>query len=66
MTLVLIMKRSDEYKLLAKGVLERASHERDPTLKASWKSLAESYLRLAVQTEEKISAKGDDDPIRDR
>jgi hypothetical protein len=52
------MKRSEEYKQLAKDVLERARHEQDPTVKAGWESLAEGYLRLAEQSDEKISAKG--------
>jgi len=59
------MKRSDQYKELAKVALNRAGHEHDPTVKAGWKNLAEMYSRLADQSEEKISAKGKDDPILD-
>jgi len=60
------MKRSDEYKELAKGAIERARYEQDPTIKGSWETLAQSYFRLAEQSEEKISAKGKDDLILDR
>jgi hypothetical protein len=59
------MRRSDEYKQLARAALERARYEQDLTMKASWKTLAESYLRLAEQSEEKVSAKGKHDPIID-
>jgi len=55
---VTIMKRSDEYKHLARVALERARYEHDTTIKTSWETLAESYFRLAEQSEEKISAKG--------
>jgi hypothetical protein len=60
------MKRSDEYKQLAKGVLERARNEQDRTVKAGWENLAETYFRLAEQSEEKGSAKGKPDPILDQ
>ena len=59
------MKRSDEYKQLAKDVLERARHEQDRAVKAGWESLAATYFRLAEQSEEKITAKGKSDPILD-
>jgi len=57
------MKRSDEYKRLAKGVLERARREQDRTVKAGWENLAETYVRLAEQSEEK--GDGDDNSILD-
>ena len=58
------MKRSDEYKQLAKDVLERARREQDRTVKAGWETLAETYFRLAEQTEEEGDGKGD--PFLDR
>jgi len=51
------MKRSDEYKQLAKDVLERARREQDRTVKAGWENLAETYFRLAEQTEEEGTGK---------
>jgi hypothetical protein len=61
------MKRSDEYKQLAKGVLERARHEQNRTVKAGWKNLAEMYFRLAEQSEENVgSEKRKGDPILDQ
>jgi hypothetical protein len=57
------MKRSDEYKRLAKDVLERARREQDRAVKAGWENLAETYVRLAEQSEEK--GDGDDNSILD-
>ena len=62
---VMTMKRSDEYKQLAKDVLERARHEQDGTVKAGWKNLAEAYFRLAAQNEEEGNGKGETDTILD-
>ena len=45
------MSRADEYKYLAARVLEAARNEQSLVVKAGWKSLAESYLRLAEQCE---------------
>jgi hypothetical protein len=59
------MKRSDEYKHLARAALERARYEQDKTMKASWKNLADAYFLLAEQSEEKVSAKGKGDQILD-
>jgi len=59
------MKRSDEYKQLAKEVLERARRERDGTVKAGWKNLAETYFRLAEQNEEEGDGKDKGDTILD-
>jgi len=59
------MKRSDEYKQLAKDVLERARREQDQSVKAGWENLAETYFRLAEQIEKNASPKRKDDPILD-
>ena len=39
---MMTMKRSDEYKQLAKDVLDRARREQDRTVKAGWENLAET------------------------
>ena len=57
------MKRSDEYKQLAKDVLARARREQDRTVKAGWENLAETYFRLSAQSKEK--GDGDNDSILD-
>jgi len=51
---------------MAKDVLERARREQDRTVKAGWENLAETYFRLAEQTEEQGNGKGDGDPVLDR
>ena len=63
MARMMTMKRRDEYKQLAKDVLDRARREQDRTVKAGWENLAETYFRLAEQSKEKGSAKGKGDPI---
>ena len=45
------MNRADEYKYLAARVLERAGSEQSLAVRASLKTCADSYLRLAEQCE---------------
>jgi hypothetical protein len=59
------MRRPDEYKQLARDVLERGRQEQDRTVKAGWEKLAETYFRLAEQSEKEGLAKEKDDPLLD-
>ena len=45
------MTRAEEYRHLAQKVRAQASREQSPLLKAEWEHLAESYVRLAEQSE---------------
>jgi len=45
------MTRAEEYRHLANKVRARAAGEESPILRAEWENLAESYVRLAEQTE---------------
>ena len=47
------MTRSDQYRHLAEDVRTRASKESSPILKAEWENLAETYMRLAEQSEDR-------------
>jgi hypothetical protein len=49
---------------LASDVRNRASREANPILKAEWENLAETYVRLAEQSDE-WSADLTYDPIQD-
>ena len=59
------MTRAEEYRQLASKVRARAFDEESPLLRAEWEALAESYVRLAEQTDgaEQLDA---DDPILGR
>ena len=46
------MTRAEEYRHLATKVHARASNEESPIVKAEWENLAETYIRLAQQSEE--------------
>ena len=46
------MTRAEEYRHLANEVRARAFEEESPILRAEWETLAESYVRLAEQTDE--------------
>ena len=46
------MTRAEEYRHLANKVRARAFEEESPILRAEWETLAESYVRLAEQTDE--------------
>jgi hypothetical protein len=59
------MSRAEQYRHLATDVRSRASREANPMLKAEWENLAETYVRLAEQSDDKWDA--DDltyDPIQ--
>ena len=45
------MGRVEQYWNLAADVRARASRESSPLLKAEWENLAETYVRLAEQSE---------------
>ena len=57
------MTRAEEYRHLANKVRARAFKEENPILRAEWKTLAESYVRLAEQTDETEELDLIDDPI---
>jgi len=57
------MTRAEEYRHLANEVLARAFEEKSPILRAEWETLAESYVRLAEQTDETEQLDLIDDPI---
>ena len=56
------MTRAEEYRHLANKVRARAFEEESPIVRAEWETLAESYVRLAEQTDE-TEQLGPDDPI---
>ena len=61
-----VMSRTEQYRHLATDVRSRASREANPMLKAEWENLAETYVRLAEQSDDKWDT--DDltyDPIQD-
>jgi hypothetical protein len=45
------MTRGEEYRHLAETVRARALGEESPVVRAEWENLAESYIRLAEQTQ---------------
>jgi hypothetical protein len=45
------MTRAEEYRQLANKVRARAFEEESPIVRAEWETLAESYVRLAEQTD---------------
>jgi hypothetical protein len=58
------MSRAEQYRHLASDVRNRAERESNPILKAEWENLAETYVRLAEQSDE-WSADLTYDPIQD-
>jgi hypothetical protein len=58
------MSRAEQYLNLAAEVRAMAERETSPILKAEWRMLAETYMRLAAQTQ---GARGGAtyDPIQD-
>ena len=56
------MTRAEEYRHLANKVRARAFEEESSILRAEWETLAESYVRLAEQTDE-IEQLDPNDPI---
>jgi hypothetical protein len=59
------MGRADQYRNLATDVRARASKESSPILKAEWEHLAETYVRLAEQSEDAAGTNPTYDPIWD-
>lgn len=57
------MGRAEQYRNLAASVRLRASTEPSPLLRLEWKNLAETYIRLAEQSE--TGTQPADDPIWD-
>jgi hypothetical protein len=45
------MSRTEQYLNLAAEVRARAAHESSPIIKAEWEQLAETYVRLAEQSQ---------------
>jgi len=59
------MTRAEQYRNLASGVRMRAAKESSPVLKAEWENLAQTYVRLAEQSEDVSTADPTYDPIWD-
>jgi len=59
------MGRADQYRSLATDVRVRASRESSPILRAEWENLAETYVRLAEQSEDALNTGPTYDPIWD-
>jgi hypothetical protein len=59
------MGRAEQYRHLASDVRNRADRESNPILKAEWENLAETYVRLAEQSDDEWSADLTYDPIQD-
>jgi hypothetical protein len=57
------MTRAEEYRHLANEVRARAFEEESPILRAEWETLAESYVRLAAQTDKTEQLDLINDPI---
>ncbi|MGB7856515.1 MAG: hypothetical protein WBL48_11535 [Pseudolabrys sp.] len=58
------MSRTEQYLNLAAEVRAKAEQEDSPILKAEWENLAETYVRLADQSEGAPNA-STYDPIQD-
>jgi len=58
------MGRAEQYRHLATDVRNRAARESNPILKAEWENLAETYVRMAEQSDE-WNADLTYDPIQD-
>ena len=46
------MSPADRYRALAAHLRTRATREQNPTLRAQWTNLAQSYVRLAEQADQ--------------
>lgn len=57
------MNRAEQYMHLAAEVRAKAEHEDSPIIKAEWENLAETYVRLAEQSDASKGATYD--PIQD-
>ena len=58
------MSRAEQYLNLAAEVRAKADREESPIIKAEWEQLAETYVRLAEQSEGASNA-STYDPIQD-
>jgi hypothetical protein len=58
------MGRAEQYRHVASD-RNRADRESNPILKAEWENLAETYVRLAEQSDDEWSADLTYDPIQD-
>ena len=59
------MNRAEQYRHLAADVRSRASREHNPIVKAEWENLAQTYVRLARQVDDRPNIRMTYDPIRD-
>ena len=59
------MGRTEQYRSLATDMRARASKESSPILRAEWENLAETYVRLAEQSEDATGMNLTYDPIWD-
>jgi len=59
------MNRAEQYRHLATDVRGRASRESNPILRAEWENLAETYVRLAEQSDDEGEPELTYDPIHD-
>ena len=57
------MTRAEEYRHLADRVRARALEEESLAVRAGWENLAESYIKLAEQTEGSDDLNAVNDPI---
>jgi hypothetical protein len=57
------MTRAEEYRHLAETVRFRARQEESPNLRAEWEHLAETYDRLAEQTDSSEPLDPASDPV---
>ena len=57
------MTRAEEYRHLAEAVRIRARREESPSMRAEWENLAETYTRLAEQSDSNESLNTSWDPI---
>lgn len=59
------MNRADQYRHLEAEVRARAYNETSLALKAEWESLAQTYARLAEQSEASSDSSLVYDPLKD-
>jgi hypothetical protein len=57
------MKREDEYRQLARDILQRVSEEQCAILRAQWEILSGSYVKLAGQSKKVEENDAQYDPI---
>lgn len=59
------MNRAEQYRSLASDVRSRAAREPSPILKAEWENLAQTYIRLAAQSDDAPVTSVTYDPVMD-